>query len=111
MRADFFARPASGKRGRAGRSFRYTAAGPEGLAGGKQVILVSSRGGAYAGTPYEAALDHQEAYLRAIFGFFGITDFAVIRAEGVNMGPEARAAGIARALESSTTVVGAHKAA
>ena len=96
---------------RAGRTFRYTAAGPEGLAGGKQVILVSSRGGAYAGTPYEAALDHQEAYLRAIFGFFGITDFAVIRAEGVNMGPEARAAGIARALESSTTVVGAHKAA
>ena len=96
---------------RAGRTFRYTAAGPEGLAGGKQVILVSSRGGAYAGTPFEAALDHQEAYLRAIFGFFGITDFAVIRAEGVNMGPEARAAGIAKALAASATVVQAHKAA
>jgi FMN-dependent NADH-azoreductase len=96
---------------RAGRTFRYTAAGPEGLAGGKQLILVSSRGGAYAGTPFEAALDHQEAYLRAIFGFFGITDVAVIRAEGVNLGPEARAAGIAKALDASMTVVEAHKAA
>lgn len=82
----------------AGRTFRYTAAGPEGLAGGKRVVIVSSRGGAYAGTPYEAALDHQEAYLRAVFGFFGITDVAVVRAEGTAMGPDARASAVAQAL-------------
>uniref|UniRef100_UPI0018EE341E FMN-dependent NADH-azoreductase n=1 Tax=Xylophilus sp. ASV27 TaxID=2795129 RepID=UPI0018EE341E len=52
----------------AGRTFRYTASGSEGLAGGKRVLIVSSRGGKYAGTAFEAALDHQEAYLRAVLG-------------------------------------------
>ncbi|EPY01700.1 FMN-dependent NADH-azoreductase [Magnetospirillum fulvum] len=81
----------------AGRTFRYTETGPIGLAGGRKVIIASARGGLYAGTPYETALDHQEAYLRAILGFLGITDIAVIRAEGVAMGPEARA----KALEAA----------
>lgn len=75
----------------AGRTFRYTETGPIGLAGGRKVVIASTRGGLYAGTPYEAALDHQEAYLRAVLGFWGVTDIAVIRAEGVAMGPEARA--------------------
>ncbi|KAF1047422.1 FMN-dependent NADH-azoreductase [Xylophilus sp.] len=82
----------------AGRTFRYTAEGPQGLAGGKRVVIVSSRGGKYAGTPYEAALDHQEAYLKAVFGFFGITDVAIVRAEGITLGPDARAAAIEAAL-------------
>lgn len=81
----------------AGRTFRYTEAGPVGLAGGRKVIIASARGGLYAGTPYEAALDHQEAYLRAVLGFWGVTDIAVIRAEGVAMGPDARA----KALEAA----------
>ena len=84
----------------AGRTFKYTATGPVGLAGGKKVIVVSSRGGMYAGTPYEAAMDHQEAYLKAVMGFFGITDVQVIRAEGVAMGDDARAA----ALKSATAL-------
>lgn len=74
----------------AGKTFRYTANGPEGLAGGKKVVIVSSRGGNYAGTPIETAMDHQEAYLRAVFGFFGITDLEILRAEGLNLGEEAR---------------------
>jgi FMN-dependent NADH-azoreductase len=81
----------------AGRTFRYTAAGPEGLAGGKTVIVASSRGGAYAGDPSLAFLDHQESYLKAIFGFFGITDVRFVRAEGVAMGDDAKAAALARA--------------
>ncbi len=81
-----------------GRTFRYTADGPVGLAGGKKVIVVSSRGGLYAGTAFETALDHQEAYLRAVFGFFGITDVEVIRAEGTALGDEARAASVKKAL-------------
>lgn len=80
-----------------GRTFRYTADGPQGLAGGKKVIVVSSRGGLYAGTAFEAALDHQEAYLRAVFGFFGIGDIEVIRAEGVALGEAARAASLEQA--------------
>ncbi|TRO96528.1 FMN-dependent NADH-azoreductase [Glycocaulis profundi] len=78
----------------AGRTFRYTEAGAVGLAGGKTVYVASSRGGKYFGTEAEAAMDHQEAYLKAILGFFGITDVRVIRAEGLAMGDEARAAGL-----------------
>lgn len=81
----------------AGRTFRYTEQGPVGLAGGKQVVIVSTRGGFYAGLPHEAALDHQEAYLRAFLGFLGITGVTVVRAEGLNTGPEARS----RAMEAA----------
>jgi len=74
----------------AGKTFRYGAMGPEGLCGGKKVIIASSRGGVFsAGTP-TAAFDFQETYLRALFGFLGITDVTFVRAEGVAMGPDAR---------------------
>jgi FMN-dependent NADH-azoreductase len=77
-----------------GATFRYTESGPEGLAGRKKVIIASSRGGFYgSGSPLEA-LDHQEAYLRAVFGFFGITDVTVVRAEGVAISEEGRAVAI-----------------
>jgi FMN-dependent NADH-azoreductase len=81
----------------AGRTFRYTEKGPVGLASGKQVIIVSSRGGMYAGMPYEAALDHQEAYLRAVFNFIGISEVSYVRAEGVAMGPAKQREAIAQA--------------
>ena len=80
-----------------GRTFHYTEKGPIGLAGARRVIIASSRGGIYAGTPAETALDHQEAYLRAFLGFIGITDVTIIRAEGVAYGPEARAKALAEA--------------
>lgn len=80
-----------------GRTFRYTAEGPQGLAGGKKVIVVSARGGYYApGTPL-AAIDHQEPYLRSIFAFFGIDDVEYLRAEGVAIGPEQREQAISAA--------------
>ena len=45
----------------AGKTFRYTATGPEGLMGGKRVIIALSRGGLYgAGTP-ASALEHAES--------------------------------------------------
>jgi FMN-dependent NADH-azoreductase len=75
----------------AGKTFRYTANGPEGLAGGKKVIIASTRGGFYGpGTP-AAALDHQESYLRHVLGFLGITEVSFIRAEGLAIGAEQRA--------------------
>jgi FMN-dependent NADH-azoreductase len=74
----------------AGRTFRYTEKGVEGLAGGKTVIIASSRGGYYGeGTPI-AFLDHQETYLKGVFNFFGVTDVRFIRAEGVALGDEVR---------------------
>lgn len=80
----------------AGKTFRYGENGAEGLVKGKKVIVISSRGGVYSGTPLEA-LDHQESYLRAVFGFIGVTDVKIIRAEGVNMGAEKRQAALAAA--------------
>lgn len=78
----------------AGRTFRYTASGPEGLAGGKQVIVASARGGVYGDA---SPADFQEAYLRQVFGFLGIRDVTFVRAEGVAMGPEQRADALASA--------------
>ncbi|MDB5704633.1 MAG: FMN-dependent NADH-azoreductase [Sphingomonas bacterium] len=74
----------------AGRTFRYGENGVEGLAGGKTVIVASSRGGFYGAESQMAFLDHQETYLRGVFGFFGITDISFIRAEGVAMGEPQR---------------------
>lgn len=81
----------------AGKTFRYTEAGPEGLAGAKKVIVASSRGGFYGPNSPMAALDHQESYLRAVFGFFGITDVTFVRAEGVAISPDQKAKSIAEA--------------
>jgi FMN-dependent NADH-azoreductase len=44
-----------------------------------------------------ASLDHQEAYLRGMLAFIGLTDATVIRVEGVNYGPEVKAAELAKA--------------
>jgi FMN-dependent NADH-azoreductase len=74
----------------AGRTFTYTEKGPKGLAGGKTVIIASSRGGMYSTNPAMAGLDHQESYLKTVFGFFGITDVRIVRAEGVAMGEAAK---------------------
>jgi FMN-dependent NADH-azoreductase len=80
----------------AGRTFRYTTAGPEGLAQGKRVVIISSRGGIYSAGP-AAGMDHQESYLRTVFGFLGITDIEFIRAEGLARGAEQRAIAMASA--------------
>jgi len=77
-----------------GKTFRYTAEGPVGLAGGKTVVIASSRGGFYGPETAGAALDHQESYLRGVFGFTGITEVGFVRAEGLNISPEQRARSI-----------------
>ncbi|KAF1015199.1 MAG: FMN-dependent NADH-azoreductase 1 [Stenotrophomonas maltophilia] len=81
-----------------GRTFRYGEAGVEGLAGGKRVIIASSRGGLYGEGQPAASLDHQETYLRGFLGFIGITDVRIVRAEGLAYGPDARAAAVAAAI-------------
>jgi FMN-dependent NADH-azoreductase len=81
----------------AGKTFRYTESGPEGLAGGKRVIVALARGGFYgAGSP-AAALEHLESYLRGVFNFIGIEP-EFVAADGLNMGPEQREAAIGQAL-------------
>jgi FMN-dependent NADH-azoreductase len=81
----------------AGRTFRYTADGPEGLAGGRRVIVALARGGVYdAGSP-AASLEHLESYLRGIFNFIGIEP-EFVAADGLNFGPEQRERSLSQAL-------------
>lgn len=86
-----------------GRTFRYTANGPEGLAKGKKVIVVSTRGGVYSTSDIGQSMEHQESYLKTVMGFFGVTDVEFVRAEGVAMGPDAKSnalAGAAKDIEA-----------
>ncbi|HRO26338.1 MAG TPA: NAD(P)H-dependent oxidoreductase [Luteimonas sp.] len=78
-----------------GKTFRYTESGPVGLAGGKQVILALAAGGLHGGQ----STDFVEPYLRQVLGFIGISDIRVVRADGIGLSPEHRAASIAQALE------------
>lgn len=81
----------------AGRTFKYTEKGPQGLAGGKTVLVASTRGGVYSTSDAGRAMEHQESYLQTVFGFFGITDVQFVRAEGLAMGEDAKAAAVAGA--------------
>ena len=78
----------------AGKTFRYTENGPEGLAGGKRVVIASGRGGIYGDS---SPADFQEAYLRQVFGFLGIRDIEFVRAEGVAYSPQHRTDALAAA--------------
>ncbi|AMB84840.1 FMN-dependent NADH-azoreductase [Pseudomonas agarici] len=72
----------------AGKTFHYTENGPEGLAGGKKLVIVSTSGGLHEGQPTGVA---HEDYLKVLFGFLGITDIQFIRAHGLAYGEEVRA--------------------
>ena len=88
----------------AGKTFKYGAQGPEGLAGNKRVIIAISRGGFYgAGTPM-AVGEHLESYLRFVFGFIGVTNPEFISADGIQVGPEHREKALAGALHAATNL-------
>ncbi|MGZ9706105.1 FMN-dependent NADH-azoreductase [Pseudomonas sp. GNP013] len=78
----------------AGQTFRYSEAGPEGLCGNKKVIIVSTAGGLHAGQASGAA---HEGYLKLLFGFLGITDIEVVRAEGLAYGDDVRSKAMSEA--------------
>ena len=82
---------------RAGITFRYSEAGPEGLVKGKKAIVVEARAGLYSEGP-AAAFDNQEPHLRTLLGFMGISDVTFVRAEKLAFGPEAAAAAVADAI-------------
>jgi FMN-dependent NADH-azoreductase len=81
----------------AGKTFKYGAQGPEGLAGGKRVIIAIARGGYYGMETPAAQAEHLETYLKTAFGFIGITPEFIL-AEGIAMGPDHRQAALDKAL-------------
>ena len=90
----------------AGKTFRYTANGPEGLAGGKEVIVAMARGGV---TGADARAEFGESYLKFMFAFLGIKNARFVRAEGLAISPEHREASLsaARAAIASVAAVDA----
>ena len=83
---------------RAGVTFRYTEAGPEGLVKGKKAVVIETRGGFYSDGP-AAVMDSQEPHIRTLLGFIGIDDVTFVRAEKLAFGPEAATAAVAEAIE------------
>jgi FMN-dependent NADH-azoreductase len=86
----------------AGKTFRYTAAGPEGLAKGKRLLVAVSRGSVYE--PGSSA-EFAESYLRHVFGFIGLTDITFVRAEGLGLSPEHRTKSLDTALATIRTPI------
>ena len=82
----------------AGKTFRYSPTGVQGLADGRRLIIASSHGNFYAPPSPLAAVDHQETYLTTMFGFLGIKDITFVRAEGTAISPESRQKGVDHAL-------------
>ncbi len=88
----------------AGKTFRYTDKGAEGLAGGKRVIVAVSRGGLYGPGSPAAAAEHVESYLRTAFAFIGIDAPEFIIAEGLKLGPEQFDAALSGALSQAAAL-------
>ncbi|MCE0460606.1 MULTISPECIES: FMN-dependent NADH-azoreductase [Pseudomonas] len=88
----------------AGKTFTYSEAGPQGLCGGKKLVIVSTAGGLHAGQP--SGVGHEQ-YLTHMFGFLGITDIEIVRAEGLAYGDDMRT----KALSNAKAQIGAQFAA
>jgi FMN-dependent NADH-azoreductase len=81
----------------AGKTFHYTANGPEGLIKDKRVIIAVARGGFYHEGSPAASLEHLESYLRSAFNFIGVEP-QFVAADGLAIGPEQREASLGAAL-------------
>jgi FMN-dependent NADH-azoreductase len=91
---------------RVGRTFAVTEQGSfQGLVEGKKLLVITARGGSFtAGSP-AAPFDYQEPYLRAIFGFIGITDVSFIHLENLNASDAAREESFAQAQKAIAQAV------
>lgn len=87
----------------AGKTFRYTERGPQGLLpAGKKAFIAASSGGVYSGDSPAKALEHSLSHLNGVLRLVGLKDVTVIRAEGVNISPETRQ----NAIEKARRIIG-----
>lgn len=89
---------------RAGVTFSYTAAGPNGLITGKKVLIVTTTGGAHRNTATDLAL----AQAQAVFNLIGLKDASVAYAEALNISPEAAEAGLKEATRAIDAFIAAN---
>ncbi len=78
----------------AGKTFRYSEKGAEGLMTGKKAVIVATSGGTYADSPVDTM---HVGYLKQVLIFIGVTDIEVVRAHGLAIGPDVRAHALAKA--------------
>jgi FMN-dependent NADH-azoreductase len=84
---------------RIGKTFAYNEAGlPVPLVHNKKMYLAISSGSVYTEGPYKP-YDFIEPYIRAVFGFIGITDITTFRAEGTAI-PGVQETALQKGLES-----------
>ncbi|MBO9672144.1 MAG: NAD(P)H-dependent oxidoreductase [Sphingobacteriaceae bacterium] len=67
---------------RAGYTFKYDENGPKGLLNNKKLYIAFTSGNIYSEGPYQI-YDSNVPYIKNIFGFYGVSDVSVFRAEGL----------------------------
>lgn len=67
---------------RAGYTFKYDENGPKGLLNDKKLYIAFTSGNIYSEGPFQI-YDSNVPYLKNVFGFYGVTDVSVFRAEGL----------------------------
>lgn len=73
---------------------------------GRKMVCITSRGGDYSAQSPFHAYDFQEPYLRAIFGFIGITDVDVINAQPMDVTPALREDALSAAVGAAVELAG-----
>ena len=91
---------------RVGRTFTVSEEGAfQGLVTGKKMLIVTARGGSFTQGSPAAPYDYQEPYLKAVFGFLGITDVSFIHLENLSAGDDVREQSLAQAQEAIAQAV------
>ncbi|ULO09968.1 FMN-dependent NADH-azoreductase [Paenibacillus sp. 19GGS1-52] len=86
----------------AGKTFQYTAEGPNGLLGGKKVVLLNARGGIYSEGP-AAGAEMAVNFVLGMLGFWGVTDIEQVIIEGHNQLPQQATEIIEKGLQLAKT--------
>jgi FMN-dependent NADH-azoreductase len=71
----------------AGKTFKYTENGPQGLLGEKTAVHIQSRGGVYSEGPAKS-FEFTNGYLQGVMAFIGITDYYHVYTEGMAAAPD-----------------------
>ena len=67
---------------RAGYTFKYDENGPKGLLNDKKLYIAFTSGNVYSEGPFQV-FDSNVPYIKNVFGFYGVSDVSVFRAEGL----------------------------
>jgi FMN-dependent NADH-azoreductase len=85
---------------RAGYTFKYDENGPKGLLNDKKLYIAFTSGNIYSEGPYQI-YDSNVPYIKNLFGFYGVSDVSVFRAEGLSI-PGIMETSLEKAIENIT---------